>query len=94
MNWWPYSATNCSGAGEVKPPRPQRMTLTNARQAGQYISPPEMYGVKIWGWDVLLDGRSIANMTASDLDIDAQRKTAERLCFAYNLEFGSDLSLS
>lgn len=94
MTWWPFAATNCSGAGEVKPPRPQRMSLTDARQAGQYISPPEMYGVKIWGWSVQLDGRTVAHMTASDLDLDQERKIAERMVFAYNLEFGNEPSIS
>lgn len=86
MSWWPFAATNVRNE-EVKQTRPQRMTLTDVLQAGKYLYPAELNGVKIWGWSILLDGRVVAHMTASDLDLDEERKTAERMCFAYNLEF-------
>lgn len=93
MNWFSFGATSVRD-GEVKKPRPQRMTLTDAKQAGQYIHPPKLNGIKIWGWNVLLDGANIATMTADDRDLDEQRKIAERMAFAYNLEFGNDIPRS
>lgn len=84
---WGTTATNVAKR-EIRPARSQPMTLSRVCQSGNYIAPPELDGVKIWAWSLLLDGEIVAHMTADDRDLDDRRKLAERMVFAYNLEFG------
>ena len=90
MNFWPFSASG-GGPQPASPADPlKRMTVGRASTAGQWLSPPEKAGKNIYGWDVYIDGKSVANMTSDDDDFVADRKLAERIAFAYNEVFTND----
>ena len=88
MSWWPLAATNVveKKAAPVQPT--PRMTLGPISHVGEYIEPHPRR--QIWAFNILLDGRYLAGLTADDNDLDSQRKLGERICFAYNEVFASD----
>ncbi len=62
-----------------------KLVLGEAHVAGQFITPPE--NGRIYGWDIRMeDGRSIATMTACDLDIKERRGLAEQMVAAFNAQ--------